>query len=157
MDNPGQQSVIAILKEKIASHHLKSGEVILLYDEADKNITEVSRAIEIFCTKHTLKIYPAHFKVTEISHQQAVNSIKYGLSTKPNYTSVGIEFSASAQNQIVYSFLQLFNNPRFYSIDSKLYQTALDLDDFWESGGAIVIDKHSIGILWVNDLYDKFQ
>jgi len=157
LDSSTKQYILESLKDKVKSHNLKSGEVILLYDKVDNNKTEITKTVTDFFTKHSLMTYPTKFIVTEINYNDAVNSMKYGLTTKPNYTAVDAEFSTSDQNQIVYSFLQLFDHPKFYSIDSKLYKGILDLNDFWESGGAIIIDKNSIGVLWTNDLYDKFQ
>jgi len=157
LDSSTKQYILDSLEDKVKSHNLKSGEVILLYDKVDYNKTEISEAIKVFFSEHSLMTYPTKFTVTEINYHDAVDSMKYGLRTKPNYTSIDVEFSISDQSQIVYSFLQLFDNPKFYSIDSKLYKGSLDLNDFWESGGAIIVDKDSIGILWTNDLYDKFQ
>ena len=157
MDSSTKKYILDSLKEKVNSHNLKSGEVILLYDKVDNNKTEISETVKDFFTQHSLMTFPTNFIVTEVNYNDAVNSMKYGLTTKPNYTAVDVEFSTSDQNQIVYGFLQLFDNPKFYSIDSKLYKETLDLNDFWESGGAIIVDKNSIGVLWTNDLYDKFQ
>lgn len=156
LDNSTKRHILESLKDKIKSHNLKSGEVILLYDKVDSNKTEISEVIKSFFAEHSLMTYPTKFTLTEVSYYDAVDSMKYGLRTKPNYTVIDVDFSTSDQNQIVHSFLQLFDNPKFYSIDSKLYKDTLDLNDFWESGGAIIIDKNAIGVLWTNDLYDKF-
>jgi hypothetical protein len=157
LDSATKTYILDGLKAKVKSHNLKSGEVILLYDKIDNKKTEISETVKDFFAVHSLMTYPAMFTITEINYNDAVNSMKYGLATKPNYTVIETEFSTSDQSQIVYNFLQLFDNPNFYSIDTKLYKEALDLNDFWECGGAIVIDKNAIGILWTNDLYDKFH
>ncbi len=147
MDSSTKKYILDSLKDKVNSHNLKSGEVILLYDKVDNNKTEISEMVTVFFAQHSLMTFPTKFIVTEVSYNHAVNSMKYGLTTKPNYTVIDVEFSTSDQNQIVYSFLQLFDNPKFYSIDSKLYKETLDLNDFWKSGGAIIIDKNPIGVL----------
>ena len=73
--------------------------------------------------------------------------MKYGLSSKINYTRIKQVFSLSDQNRLVHSFLRLFEQPRFYSANVRIYQSNLDLGDFWESGGAIVIDERAVTVV----------
>jgi hypothetical protein len=91
-----------------------------------------------------------------MSEADALKSIKYGLSSKLNYTKLDKEFSQSDQNDLAFTFLQLFEKPSFYTVNSRVYKSDLDLGDFWESGGAILVDKERIVIFWTNDLYDMF-
>lgn len=157
LDNESHRYIFDNLINKIKAHKLKSGEIILLFETIQDNNTHTNDIITYFLLSNSIKTEPRTFEVVEITSQQAISSIKYGLSTKSDYTSIEVEFSDSDQNFIVYTFLGLFDKPKFYSIDARLYRTDLDVNDFWESGGAIVVDSKSIGILWANDLYNMFR
>jgi hypothetical protein len=152
-----QQYILETLLSKIKSHNLKSGEIIISFQNIVKRNAEIKAIIIDFFLNNAIQTDPSPFDIKEIAEYEATNSMKYGLSTKPNYTSADIQFSEQDQNKIVHLFLQLFEKPCFYTInDAKVYKESLDLDDSWKCGGAIIIDEKSIGMLWTNDLYDKF-
>ena len=148
--------ILEAIKSRIASHGLKSGEVIVVCDDLHNQKGDIKEIVVTFLRDNSINTKPSVFEIIEISKDEALKSIKYGLSTKPNYTAIEQEFSTSDQNELTFSFLQLFDKPKFYSLDSRIYKTDLDKTDFWESGGAIAIDKERIGIFWTNELYDKF-
>lgn len=148
--------ILETIKSRIASHGLKSGEVIVFCNDLANHERHVKQIVNTFLRNNSIHTEPSEFELTEISKDEALKSIKFGLSTKPNYTAIDKEFSQSDQNELAFTFLQLFDKPKFYALDSRVYKTDLDITDFWESGGAIVIDKERIGIFWTNDLYDKF-
>jgi hypothetical protein len=152
-----QCQLLAELQHEVQSHGLQSGEIILELAATTASRYAVEPLLATFFAQQAIWVLPAGLPVSEITYQQAVASMKYGLSTKINYTRITREFSSSDQNRIVHSFLRLFDQPRFYSTSARIYQSDLDLEDFWESGGAIVIDDHAIGILWANHLYAKFR
>ncbi|MBO2008084.1 hypothetical protein [Hymenobacter negativus] len=152
-----QRQLLAELQQEVQSHGLQSGEIILELSEVAGSRYAVEPLLVAFFSQQAIRIFPEGSAVSEITYQQAVASMKYGLSSKINYTRINREFSPSDQNRIVHSFLRLFDKPRFYSTSARIYRANLDLEDFWESGGAIVIDEHAIGILWENDLYAKFR
>ena len=83
--------------------------------------------------------------------------MKHGMSTKINYTTIDLEFTSSEQNKYAHGFLDFFDNYKCFTTESRLYQENLDLNDFWEVGGTIVVDDTKIGVFWINDLYDKFE
>ncbi len=149
--------ILNTLLDKLKWHNLISGEVIVLHDSIGETRIGLTVVIKHFLSANLIKTYPDTFDIKEITFEEAINSMKYGLSTKPDYTRIDTEFSIHDQNQLVYSFLHLFDNPRFYTINAKIFRTDLDLNDFWESGGAILTDKNSIGLFWTNDLYNKFR
>lgn len=143
-------------KEAITSHNLISGEIILAIWEHDKNKFQINELLPELLKVEDLKIEDQNFKLEEISKKEAIESIKYGMSTKVNYTMIDREFSPSEQNQYAHGFLDFFTDCKYYITKSRLYHDELDLNDFWEMGGAIAIDNEKIGIFWINDLYDKF-
>ena len=118
---------------------------------------DVERLVATFFAQQVIQVLPVGVPVSEMTHQQAIASMKYGLSSKINYTRISREFLPSDQNRIVHSSLRLFDRPPFYTTSARIYRADLDLEDFWESGGAIVIDDRTIGILWTIDLYAKFR
>ena len=150
------EKIIENLKLEISRHNFKSGEIILALAEITETKTETINFLKHFFHKNLIKTIPTDFTLSKIMREEAIRSEKYGFRTKPNYTSCDFEFSERDKNTIVYSYLQLFDKPEFYSTSAKIYQANLDLEDFWETGGFIAIDKKSIGILWINDLYDRF-
>ena len=152
-----QRQLLAELQQEVQAHGLQSGEIILELAAVTASRYAVEPLLATFFAQQAIQVSPKGVPVSEINYQQAATSMKYGLSSKINYTRIKREFSPSDQNRIVHSFLRLFEQPRFYSTDARIYQSNLDLEDFWESGGAIVIDEHAIGILWTNDLYAKFR
>lgn len=143
-------------KESTISHNLKSGEIIIFIYNHNINQHHTDRLIREFLLETGIKISNPSFHVSKYNKPDAIKSMKYGLSTKPNYTSIDKEFNESDINSIVNRFIEFFNSPNFYSINSKIYLNDLDLNDYWETGGSILIDKDKIGILWINDLYDLF-
>lgn len=152
------EKIIAIetLTIQVESHGLKSGEVIIELGEIQQHHREIEKIVVDFFRLHQIKTASKQFEIIEISEKEAINSIIFGLSTKPNYTLIEKQFSMSDQNKLAYNFVQIFENPTFYSVETRLHKSDLDLSDFWESGGAIAIDKNLVGIFWTNDLYDKF-
>lgn len=154
--NPEKLFQFDEIKTEINFHNLKSGEIIFLFEKMDANILDPKTKIQKLFYRNKVQILPKSFELIELTKAESIKSAKYGLSTKPNYTSIDIEFSESEKNKIIFSFLKLFDNPKFYSINAKIFTIKLDLNDFWESGGFVAIDKDSIGMLWINDLYDKF-
>jgi hypothetical protein len=152
-----QRQSLAELQHEVQTHGRHSGETILELDAVTVSRYAIKPLLATFFAQHAIQVSPAGLPINEITYQQAVASMKYGLSSKINYTRIKREFSPSDQNRIVHSFLRLFEQPRFYSTSARIYKSNLDLEDFWESGGAIVIDEYAIGILWTNDLYAKFR
>lgn len=152
-----QRQLLAELQHEVQSHGLVSGEIILELAGLTASRYDIGLLLADFFAQQGIRISSEDALVSEMTYQQAVASMKYGLSTKINYTRINQEFSPSDQNRIVHAFLRLFDKPRFYFTSARIYRADLDLEDFWESGGAIVIDAQSIGILWVNDLYAKFR
>jgi hypothetical protein len=151
-----QHQVLAELQHEVASHGRQSGEIILAVAPLTASSYAVTAVVATFFAQQAIHVFPADLPLSEVPYQQAVASMKYGLSSKINYTRSKREFSASDQNRLVHAFLRLFEKPRFYSTDARIYQADLDLEDFWESGGALVIDEQLIGLFWGNDLYAKF-
>ena len=147
---------IDTLTNELNSHLLKSGEVILQFDQIKTHPKNLKDIIETFFEINSIKTVTKQFDIVEISKDEAINSIIYGLSIKPNYTLIATPFTKSGQNKFAFNFVQLFDNPTFYSVNTRLYKTDLNLGDFWESGGAFGIDKNMIGLFWINDLYDKY-
>jgi hypothetical protein len=152
-----QRQLLAELQHEVQSHGLYSGEIILELAAVTGSRYDVERLVATFFSQQGIRVLPDGMPANEITYQQAVASMKYGLSSKINYTRINRAFSPSDQNRIVHAFLRLFDKPRFYSTRARIYRSDLDLEDFWESGGAIVIDDRAIGILWQNDLYAKFR
>lgn len=148
--------IIDYLKKETKEHNLKSGEIIFEYDTC-KDIEDLTARVKRFFKKYNIKTENANPTISEITGHEAIESIKYGLSTKANYTVIDKEFTESNKNEIVYIFMQLFTQPIYYTLDCRLRQKDLDRNDFWEMGGMIVLDKKSIGILWINDLYDMLK
>jgi hypothetical protein len=146
--------IVDYLKKEIKDHNLKSGEIIFEYDSSE-NAGDLTIKLNCFFQKNNIKTEKSDPVFSEITQTQAAESIKYGLSTKANYTVIDTEFDRSDQHRILNMFLSLFKQPRYYTTDCKLYQAGLDINDFWETGGAIAVDSQHIGILWTNDLYDK--
>lgn len=142
------------LRKEIKEHNLKSGEIIFEYDTND-NIKDLSAMVSLFFQKYQIKTESLNPAFYEITQNEAIESIKYGLSTKANYTVIDKEFNQSDKNRFAHMFFELFKQPKCYTLDGRLYQTALNINDFWETGGAILIDGQNIGILWTNDLYDR--
>ena len=152
-----QRQLLAELQQEVQAHGLYSGEIILELAAVTGSRYAVEPLVAAFFLQQGIRVFPEGVPFSEIAYQQAVASMKYGLSSKINYTRINREFLPSDQNRIVHAFLRLFDKPQFYSTNARIYRSDLDLEDFWESGGAIVIDDHAIGILWANDLYAKFR
>lgn len=149
-------AIIDLLRRMIAQHHLLSGQVIFEFDSLENvQQQDLNATIKAFFDKHGIHT-ENRFDVHKITREEAVKSICYGLSTKLNYTSILMEFSTSDQHTAAYRFLELFEYPQYYTIEQRVWQNPLNMDDFWETGGALVIDKRHIGIFWTNDLYDMF-
>ena len=152
-----QCQLLSELQHEVQSRGLHSGEIILEVAELTDSRYAVEQLVATFFSQQGIRISPTGLPVNEMTYQQAVTSMKYGLSSKINYTRIDRPFLPSDQNRIVHAFLRLFENPRFYSTSARIYRSDLDLEDFWECGGAVVIDGRAIGILWANDLYAKFR
>lgn len=155
MVNDTQKYLCEHIQQSVNNHPLLSGEIIFKYSTIDK-AGSISTIIADFFLLHNIRTSPQKYWITETDKTSAIQSIRYGLSIKANYTKTDHPFSESEGNQLIYSFLQLFHNPSFFTTDAKVYQTPLNLEDFWECGGTIALDKTGIGILWINDLYNKF-
>jgi len=144
-------------KKGIIAHHLVSGEIILhLYSHTEtphKPRPLINKLFEL----ENIKVENPNFDIKKITVNQLMNAIKYGLSTKLNYTKIKVEFDSFKQSKYSLEFINLFESPMCYKIDTRTYVNNLDLDDFWEVGGGIVIDNKHIGIFLINDLYDKFE
>ncbi|RZK31928.1 MAG: hypothetical protein EOO63_02875 [Hymenobacter sp.] len=152
-----QRQLLAELQHEVQAHGRQSGEIILELAAVTASRYAIEPLLATFFAQQAIQVSLTDSPMSEITYQQAVTSMRYGLSSKINYTRIKQAFSPSDQNRIVHSFLRLFQQPRFYSTDARIYQADLDLEDFWESGGAIVVDEQAIGILWTNDLYAKFR
>ena len=149
--------ILENLKNEVRSHGLRSGEIIIELDQIDPgNNPSIENKIDAFFRHNNIKTEVDNYIATERDLKTTLNSIIYGLSVKLEYTKIDTVFSDTQKNKIAYTFIGLFNNPKFYSINSRVYRENLDLWDFWEFGGAILIDNEMIGIIWINDLYDKF-
>lgn len=149
-------SIIDLLRRMIAEHHFLSGEVIFELEPLEQVQQEDLHAtVKAFFNRHGI-LTENRFDVHKITREEAVRSICYGLSTKLNYTSILKEFTKSDQHTAAFRFLELFDQPQCYTIEQRIWQKPLNLDDFWETGGALVMDKQHIGIFWTNDLYDMF-
>ena len=144
-------------KNEILEHNLISGEIILSLYSHSKSVYQPKILIDELFKLEDVKIDDEKLDFKKISINQMINSIKFGLSTKPNYTKIETEFDTSKQNKYTFEFTALFENPMCYKIDNKIYVDNIDLDDFWETGGGILIDNKHIGIFLINDLYDKFE
>lgn len=144
-------------KKEIIEHNLISGEIILFLYSHNENPYQPKKLIERLFELENIKVENEKIDFEKISKNQMINSIKYGLSTKLNYTKIVTEFDSSKQNKYTFEFAGLFENPMCYKIDNRIYVDNLDLDDFWETGGGIIIDNKHIGIFLINDLYDKFE
>jgi len=155
--NEMYEYILNELKNEIKLHGLKSGEIIIELDQINRDTnTSIFNLIDRFFLDNNIQTEHKDFTIKEIILNEAINSIVYGFSSKPNYTNLDREFSDTQKNKIAYTFISLFSNPKFYSLNTRIYREPLDLADFWETGGAIVVDDKMIGIIWVNDLYDKF-
>lgn len=152
-----QRQLLTELQYEVQAHGRHSGDTILELAAITASHYAVEPLLATFFAQHAIQVSPAGVPVSALTYQQAVASMKYGLSSKINYTRIERAFSPSDQNRIVHAFLRLFEQPRFYSTSARIYQSDLDPEDFWESGGAIVIDQRAVGILWTNDLYAKFR
>ena len=148
--------IINALKDEIEMHNFQSGEIILELDSVENAIDKPLKNIEFFFSEKQIKTEKLHFDLEELTASEAVAAIAFGLSVKPNYTVIHEPFLVSEQQKLAHCFVALFVKPTFYRLKTRLFQADLDLNDFWESHGAIVIDKHNIGIFWTNDLYGKF-
>lgn len=149
--------IINALKDEIEFHGFQSGEIILELDSVKNAIDKPIKNIEFFFLQKEIKTEKPHFDLEEMTASEAVGAIAFGLSVKPNYTVIEEPFSVSEQQKLVHCFVALFVKPTFYRLKIRIFQTDLNLNDFWESHGAIVIDKHHVGIFWTNDLYEKFR
>jgi len=156
--DPATDYLINTLKNKIQEHNLRSGEVIIEVDDYDLSKTNsAEKGIGDFFQKHTLKTHPEKFEVREIYGKEAMASVRFGFSVKPDYTKIDKVFTDQDRNGIIFPFINLFTEPKYYSLNTRVYRAKLNLIDFWESGGAVLIDATKIGIIWVNDLYDTFS
>jgi hypothetical protein len=148
--------ILEDLKREVQLHGLRSGEIIIELSQIVDINAPIEDLIGPFLAIHNIKAENRNFVTKEINLEKAINSIIYGFSVKPNYTKIDTVFSDTQKNKIAYTFIRLFDNPQFYSLNTRIYREQLDPGDFWETGGAIVVDKNMIGIIWVNDLYNKF-
>jgi len=144
-------------RKEIIDHNLMSGEIILHLYSHNENPYKPRLLINKLFNSEDIKVQDKNFDIEKTTVNQLTNSIKYGLSTKLNYTKIESEFDSSKQNKYSIEFINLFLTPMCYEIESKIYVDNLDLDDFWEVGGGIIIDSKHIGIFLINDLYDKFE
>ena len=144
-------------KRAVESHNIKSGEIILEIFEHYTNRYDFEILIPKFLKVINVRTERSSFKIRKLQRNEALESIRYGLTTKPNYTCIDKEFSNSEINEYVLGFINMFNNPDLYGVGTRLYRSELDLNDFWEVGGAISVDDEKIGIFWINDLYNQFD
>ena len=148
--------IINALKDEIEMHNFQSGEIILELDSVKNANDKPIKNIAFFFSEKEIKTEKTHFDLEEMTASEAVAAIAFGLSVKPNYTVIDEPFSVSEQQKLAHCFVALFVKPTFYRLTTRIFQADLDLNDFWESHGTIVLDKHHIGIFWTNDLYGKF-
>lgn len=144
-------------QEAVLSHHFKSGEIILLIYEYDKKKYNFESLIRHFFQVSNIETESSVFNVSRLEKFEAIESIKYGLKTKANYTCIEKEFTDSDKNRYSNEFIAFFENPEFYTIDTRIFKADLNLNDFWEVGGSIIVDDSKVGIFWINDLYDQFD
>jgi hypothetical protein len=155
------------LRDEILSHHLSSGEIILIINSYSPKTKELKELMFEFFENNNIKTSKTEYhkknlrmEDLEITKEQAVEIITYALSTKINYTKIDKEFEKPERKRFAFEVINLFNYPKFYTLSSdwydKLWIRELDINDFWKGGGAIIIDNDKIGIFWVNDLYDQY-
>lgn len=121
------------MRKKIKEHNLKSGEIIFEYDR-DNKTQDPQTSVENFFEKYNIKTEESHPIVSEVTKEEAIASILYGLSTKLNYTVIDKEFTQADKNEIVHLFMQLFTQPTYYTLSCRLYQTSIDINDCRETG-----------------------
>lgn len=146
-------------REKVLSHRLHSGEIIIDLWEHDRDKFRIESLFrDLISTSHLKSELDEDFPLLEeMSRRDAIESIKYGLSTKVNYTVIEREFSMSEMNEYAHGFFRFFGDCRCYRPSARIFKANLDLQDFWESSGAIVGDDRFFGIFWINDLYSMFK
>lgn len=140
-------------QEAVVSHNLKSGEILIDIWEHNKSKFQIPELFDEILRTSEIKCEDEHCEFIEITRAKAMESMRYGLSLKANYTLIDKQFSPSEQNKYARGFLDFFEDCKCYTTESRLYKSKLDLNDFWETGGVIACDNNRVGIFWVNDLY----
>ena len=142
------------LKSLVLQHHLKSGEIIISTRLRNVYPSHDIDEIRTFFDHENIETEEPHFELVNLPYKEATESIKYGLSTKLNYTKIEKEFTDEDRTKYAREFLSFFCNAKLYQLNTRIKQSNIPFDDFWETGGVIAIDKSLIGIFWINDLYD---
>jgi len=151
-----QANTIEHIRQTILYHNLKSGEIIFEFGEIGCPDAEPNEIVLSFFKNYDIKFEGKNLFLISSDKETSLDSIKFGLGSKPNYSLFDAEFNESKKSKLAFTFFGLFDWPKFFQIENRIYQKEIPLDDFWLSGGALLIDKNYIGILWVNDLYDYF-
>ncbi len=142
-------------RKEIFFHEFISGEIILnLYDHGQSKY-DARFLINALFEAENIKFEGTDYVFKKVTKEELITSIKYGLSTKLNYTDIRVEFDKKAQSRFSHEFLRMFDAPNCYTFKTRLYQLDLDLEDFWKTGGGIAMDNKKIGIFLINDLYKK--
>ena len=139
-------------KASILAHNWQSGEIMISICTYE-GYPNTSELIAQFFEQEAIHCQSADIPFTPISKNDALTSIAFGLSTKVNYTEVGLEFSPQEQKKYAFGFLNFFNNPQYYTIDTDIWQQVDLSNHYYQRGGALLIDSKQIGLFWVNDIY----
>jgi len=149
------------IKDKLKSHNLRSGEIILEVRQIQTRFFSMNDLIINFFRSAGIRTEETafdnrriNFEKQRLSEDEALDKIFYGLKSKPNFTLIDYPISAEKAHEYAQEVISFFDKPRFYTYESRIYQKPLDLSDLWESGGFLIADDEKVGIFWVNDLYD---
>jgi hypothetical protein len=71
--------IIETIKGRIASHGLKSGELIVHCNDLGNLKGDIHQIIDTSLRNNCIRTRPSVFELTEISKGEALKSIKYGL------------------------------------------------------------------------------
>ena len=134
---------------------IQSGAVIFHVDLILVNDASFNNRAAAFFQRNNICTTPETITLTEISAGKAHELIKNALHTYLHTAGETPTLSASTQNKLIHSFFQLFEHPKFFTIQEAVYKTSISLYDFWKSGGALVMDEFRMGIFYVADLYEK--
>jgi len=87
--NEMHEYILNELKKEIKLHGLKSGEIIIELDQINKDTnTSIFNLIDSFFFDNNIQTEHKDFTIKEIILNEAINSIVYGFSSKPNYTHI---------------------------------------------------------------------
>lgn len=139
-------------KETILSHRWMSGEIMISICTYE-GYPNTSELIALFFEQEAIHCKTTPIPFNSISKSDALTSIAFGLSTKVNHTEVGIEFSPQEQKKYAAGFLNFFNSPQCYTIDTDIWQQVDLSNQYYQRGGSLLIDSKQIGLFWTNDIY----